>query len=251
MVFSNKVVLITGASAGIGKASARAFAKAGARVIINGASDKGAAVAAEIERAGGSAHFAQGDVADVDVCRALVATAVELYGRLDILVNNAGIVPVGDVTGFDEDGFDRAVDINVKSVFFLSQAAVRQMRKQGGGVIVNTGSIAGLIGPKNRALYSLTKGALISLTRAMAADHAREGIRVNCVCPGMVMSPSLQARIDDTPDPQKTLEAFGDGIPLGRIGDADEIAQMILLAASDEAGFMTGSILTIDGGASL
>ncbi len=244
--FTGKAVLITGASAGIGYEAAKLFLGGGAVVAVNGASARGAAVAEEL-----GAIFLQGDIADIGTCRGLIRKTVEAFGRIDILVNNAGLVPVGTALDADEEQYDRAFDVNVKGAFFLSKFAIERMRTQGGGAIVNTGSIAGLIGPKNRAVYAATKGALIAMTRAMAADHASDNIRVNCVCPGMVMSPSLEERIAATADPEKTRSQFESAIPLGRIGSAAEAAMMICVAASAETGFMTGSVLTIDGGASL
>ena len=251
MNFKNKAVLITGGWTGIGKAAAVAFAKAGAFVAINGSSAGGEQAVDELLKFAGKAIYLRGDVSDVKTCRELIKQTVKEFGRLDILVNNAGIVPVGTVSDIDEETWDRAMDVNAKGTFFLSKYAVEQMRKQGGGVIVNTGSVAGMIGPKNRAAYSATKGAVISLTRAMAADHVRENIRVNCVCPGMTVSDSLEKRISEAPDPQKAREDFCKSIPMGRMAAPDEIAQAILFSACDEGSFMTGSVILMDGGASL
>ena len=248
MDFKDRAALITGSSSGIGYEAAGLFIRHGARVAINGASLAGAEAA---EALGNRAVFLRGDVGNMEDCRRLIHETIRMFGRLDVLVNNAGIVPVGAATEIDEAAFDRAFAVNVKAAFFLSKLAIEHMKGRGGGVIVNTGSIAGLTGPKNRALYSATKGALISMTRAMAADHAGDNIRVNCVCPGMVWSESLARRIAAAPDPAAAEEAFRGAIPAGRIGKASEAAYMILVAASDEAGFMTGSVLTIDGGASL
>ncbi len=249
--FSGKTVLVTGASAGIGRETAFLFAEGGARVAVNSLSARGETVCGALRAEGHEALFLQGDVADVHTCLLLVQKTVKAFGRLDILVNNAGIVPVGTAPEISEDAFDRAFSVNVKGAFFLSRYAIAQMLPQGGGVIVNVGSIAGLIGPRNRAAYAATKGALISMTRAMAADHAADNIRINCVCPGMVMSESLQGRIAATVDPQRTREKFEAAIPVGRIGSAREAAMLIVMAASGETPYMTGSVLTIDGGSSL
>ena len=248
MDFTNRVVLVTGSSTGIGLETARLFHQSGASVVINGASERGWDIAKQF---GVRALFLRADVGQVEQCRQLVKDTICAFGRLDVLVNNAGIVPVGTVQDVDEADFDQAFSVNVKSAFFLSQYAVAEMKRQGGGVIINIASVAGLIGPKNRALYSATKGAMISLTRAMASDHAKDNIRVNCVCPGMVKSESLIQRINAMPDPIAAEANFKNAIPIGRIGNVTEIAHMILTAASQETGFMTGSILTIDGGASL
>ncbi|MBR4421862.1 MAG: SDR family oxidoreductase, partial [Erysipelotrichaceae bacterium] len=163
----------------------------------------------------------------------------------------AGIVPAGTVLDFSEKDFDKAFDVNVKSVFFLSKMFLEHMLENGRGNIVNIASIAGLIGPKNRALYSASKGAVISLTRAMAMDHADTGVRINCICPGMVYSPSLEKRIEATDDPEETYRIFRNIIPMKRIGTVEEIAQAVLFVTGDENSFMTGSIINVDGGAGL
>lgn len=252
MNFINRNILITGSSAGIGMASAELFLKSGATVIVNGASLNGEKVAEEFnEKYGGRAIFIRADVSKVNECQRLYEESIKYCGSIDVLVNCAGIVPVGTLLDFDEEEFDKAFDTNVKSAFFLSQVVAKGMIKRGSGIIVNVASIAGLTGPKNRALYSATKGALISLTRAMASDFAGTGVRVNCVCPGMVYSPSLKRRIDNTDNPEKTHQIFVSNIPIKHIGSVEEIAESICFAASFENSFMTGSIITVDGGASL
>ncbi len=252
MDFRNKNVVITGSSAGIGKAAAESYMKYGANVIINGASFVGSKVAAELnDRYEGEAAFIRADLRRMEDVRYLYEESMRIFGNIDILVNCAGIVPSGTVLDFDEEDYEEAFAVNVRSVFFLSQLYVEHMLKNGSGNIVNIGSIAGLIGPRNRALYATTKGAIISLTRAMASDFADTGIRINCICPGMVDSPSLRQRIADAPDPEKTRQNFQNGIPMKRIGSVEEIAEMICFVSSKENGFMTGSVITIDGGASL
>lgn len=253
MNFSNKNIIITGSSAGIGKASAELFIKQGANVIINGASLNGQKVQEELKEKYPSSKviFVQADVSKISECEKLFNKAIEEFKTIDVLVNCAGIVPSGTVLDFSEEEYDEAFDINVKSTFFLSKLVVKHMIENKKGVICNVGSIAGLIGPKNRALYSATKGAIISLSRAMASDYAGTGVRINCVCPGMVYSPSLKKRIDATDDPEKTHKQFEEAIPIKRIGQVEEIAQTICFACSEENSFMTGSIITVDGGASL
>ncbi len=251
MSFQNKTVLITGGSAGIGRATALAFARAGANLCVNGTSARGEALIPLLEAAGARAIYVRGDVADCNFCDFLVDSTVKRFGGLDVVVNCAGIVPQGTVLDLDEASYERAFGVNVRGLLFVSRAAITQMLPQKSGVIVNVASVAGLIGAKNRALYSATKGAVISFTRALAADFAADGIRANCVCPGMVESPSLAGRIAATPDPAATRSAFEKSIPIGRLGRAEEIARAILFSASDENAFMTGSIVTLDGGASL
>lgn len=252
MNFQNKNVVITGSSAGIGKACAELYMRSGANVIINGASYNGRDVAQELdERYEGKAVFIQADLSNMSDVEYLYEQSLKEFGKIDILVNCAGVVPVGTVLDLTEKDFDEVFDLNVKSIFFLSKMFLEHMIEHGSGNIVNIASIAGLIGPKNRALYSASKGAIISLTRAMAADHADTGVRINCICPGMVYSPSLKKRIENTEDPEKTFRDFSDNIPVKRIGTAEEIAQMVCFVSSDENSFMTGSIVTVDGGASL
>lgn len=252
MNFSNKNIIITGSSAGIGKASAEMFMSYGANVVINGASLNGKKVAEELNcKYSSKAIFIQADISKVEECEKLFNESLKQLGKIDVLVNCAGIVPVGTVLDFDEEEYNNAFDINVKGTLFMSQLLIKHFLENGKGNIVNVGSIAGLIGPKNRALYSATKGAMISFTRALASDFVDKNIRVNCVCPGMVYSPSLEERINNTENPEVTLEQFKNNIPIKRIGTVEEIAANICFVASDENSYMTGSIITIDGGASL
>lgn len=252
MNFSNKNIIITGSSAGIGKASAEMFMSYGANVVINGASLNGMKVAEELNsKYSSKAIFIQADISKVEECKKLFDESVKQLGKIDVLVNCAGIVPAGTILDFNEDEYNEAFDINVKGTFFMSQLLVEHFLENGKGNIVNVGSIAGLIGPKNRALYSATKGAMISLSRSLASDYADKNIRVNCVCPGMVYSPSLKQRIDNTENPELTHKQFENNVPIKRIGSVEEIAANICFVASDENSYMTGSIITIDGGASL
>lgn len=252
MKLKNKKVIITGSSAGIGLATASLFLKEGAYVVINGSSDNGKKVCADLKKKYGErVIFIKADVSKMEDVNKLYKETLKKFKDIDILINCAGIVPEGTVLDVNEEEYDKAFDINVKGAFFLSKLVSKYFLEKGEGNIINVGSIAGIIGPKNRALYSATKGALISLTRAMASDFADKNIRVNCVCPGMVHSPSLQKRIDASKDPKETLKNFKNNIPIKRIGDAKEIATTILFMASDENKFMTGSIINVDGGASL
>ncbi|MBR5755401.1 MAG: SDR family oxidoreductase [Erysipelotrichaceae bacterium] len=252
MDYRSTNVVVTGSSAGIGKATAESYMKNGANVIIHGASLKGEEVARELnEKYDSKATFIRADLAKMEDVRYLYEESVRTLGKVDILVNCAGIVPAGTVLDFSEKDFDEAFDVNVKSVFFLSKMFLEHMLENGRGNIVNIASIAGLIGPKNRALYSASKGAVISLTRAMAMDHADTGVRINCICPGMVYSPSLEKRIEATDDPEETYRIFRNNIPMKRIGTVEEIAQAVLFVTGDENSFMTGSIINVDGGAGL
>ncbi len=252
MPFAGKSVLITGAGSGIGRATALLFAKSGARVAINNVSlQKGNEVMELIKSIGAEACYAPGDISVAETARAVVEKTVTAFGKLDILVNNAGIVIGGRVDNTSEEDLDRTLRVNVRGTFLVSKYAVQEMKKRGGGVIVNVASVAAIKGIPDRAAYSASKGALVSLTKAMAADYIKDNIRVNCVCPGTTFTEGLAERIKASPDPEAALAEFVKRQPMGRLGKEEEIAHAILFAACDEAAFMTGSIITIDGGASI
>jgi NAD(P)-dependent dehydrogenase (short-subunit alcohol dehydrogenase family) len=252
MPFAGKSVLITGAGSGIGRATALLFAKSGARVAINNVSlQKGNEVMELIKSIGAEACYAPGDISVAETARAVVEKTLTAFGKLDILVNNAGIVIGGRVDNTSEEDLDRTLRVNVRGTFLASKYAVQEMKKRGGGVIVNVASVAAIKGIPDRAAYSASKGALVSLTKAMAADYIKDNIRVNCVCPGTTFTEGLAERIKASPDPEAALAEFVRRQPMGRLGKEEEIAHAILFAACDEAAFMTGSIITIDGGASI
>lgn len=246
-MFQSKTVIITGSGAGIGRAAALQFASCGANVVVNSRSDSGQSVCDEILSAGHSAVFIPADVAAADGARRLVEAAAARFGGIDVLVNNAGIVPSGSVETITEEEWNRAMDVNVKSVYLMSKYALPYLRRSK-GVIVNTVSTVAIKGVVNRALYSATKGAVLSLSRSMAAEYVQDGIRINCVCPGTVMTPSFQKRVSRAEDPEQALRDFIARQPMGRLGTADEIASAMLFAASDRVSFMTGTNLVVDGG---
>ena len=248
MRLKDKVALITGSSVGIGQRAALLFAREGAKLAINSQSPRGEAVVEEIAGAGGRAVFAQGKVEDPADAQRMVDRTVDEFGRLDILVNNAGIVIPGTVDDTTIEDWDRTMAVNVRGVFLVSQAAVQHMLRQGGGTIIHVASVAGVKGLKDRAAYCASKGAVVALTRAMAADYVDRNIRVNCINPGTTLTPSLQDRINAFDDPEEAKKMFVSRQPMGRLGDPDEIAAGILYLASDEASFMTGTTLNIDGG---
>ncbi|MFH1571103.1 MAG: glucose 1-dehydrogenase [Gemmatimonadota bacterium] len=248
MKLQNKVALITGASVGIGQATALLFAREGARVAVNSQSDRGQAVVDQIKGAGGQAVFVRGQVEEPEGARAMVEATVKAFGRLDILVNNAGIVLPGRCENTSLEDFDRTMAVNVRGVFLVSKYAVEQMLRQGGGAIVHNASVAATKGLKDRFAYTASKGAVWALTRAMAMDYIRQNIRVNCVNPGTTLTPSLQGRIDAFDDPVAAKAMFVERQPMGRLGTPEEIAAAILYLASDEAGFTTGATLAVDGG---
>jgi NAD(P)-dependent dehydrogenase (short-subunit alcohol dehydrogenase family) len=251
MRFADKVVIITGSGKGIGRETAIMFAREGAKVIVNSLTAKNGEKTLRMVREYSQGIYVRGDVSLSADSENIVKKTVDEFGRLDILVNNAGIVIPGRVDNTSEEDWDKTINVNVKGVFLVSKYAIIQMKKQGHGIIVNVSSVAGVKGIKDRAAYGASKGAIVALTKAMAADYIKENIRINCICPGTIYTDSLQDRIDAFDDAEKAMQDFLDRQPLGRFGKVEEIASAILYAASENAGFMQGSILTIDGGMSI
>ncbi len=249
MRFRGKVVLVTGAGVGIGRATAILFGREGARVAVNSLTPAhGQETLRLLQEAGGQGIYIQGDVSIAADARRLVEETVKAFGRMDILVNNAGIVLPGRVDNISEEDWDRTIAVNLKGVFLVSKFAIPEMRKAGGGVIVHNASVAATRGLKDRGAYTASKGGVWALTKAMAADYLAENIRVNCVCPGTIDTPSLERRIQAFADPGKARAEFIARQPMGRLGRDEEIAAAILFAASDEAAFMNGATIAIDGG---
>lgn len=246
---SGKVAFITGGGTGIGRACALAFAREGARVVVAGRRPGPLeAVVAEIQRAGGEAAAVACDIVDsASVARAL-AVAVKRFEALHILVNNAGALLVANIEGTTEAEWDQIMSVNLKGTFLVSKAVLPELRRAGGGAIVNIASILGLVAMKNRAAYTASKGGVIALTKAMALDHAHENIRVNCICPTIVETELVQSLFSTQPDPEAARQSRRDMLPLGRIGQPEDVAQMALYLASDESSFVTGAALPLDGG---
>ncbi|WP_448521389.1 SDR family NAD(P)-dependent oxidoreductase [Pseudothermotoga sp.] len=250
MNFEGKVVLITGAGSGIGRKAAIMFAERGAKVAVNDISvERGNETVEMIKKNGGVAIFVHGDVSKASEAEKIVKQTVHEFNRLDILVNNAGIVPSGKVEDLTEEDFERTMAINVKGPMFLAKYAVAEMKKVGGGVIVNVSSVAALKGIPNRCVYSVSKAALLGLTKSLAIDYVKDNIRVNAVCPGTTYSQGLAERVRASKDPDAVLAEMIARQPVGRLAKEEEIAFAILFAACDEAAFMTGSYIVIDGGA--
>lgn len=237
----NKAALITGAGSGIGAAIAETFALAGARVFVTDRDEKaGRSVAERI----GKAEFLALDVAQEDQCE----RAAQRVGQLDVLVNNAGIGHVGTMLQTTGADMDRLYAVNVRGVFNVSKAFLPKMVARKYGVIVNIASIGGIVGVRDRLAYCTTKFAVVGLTKSMALDHALEGIRVNCICPGRVETPFVSARLKEYPDPEKAYKEMASTQAIGRMAKPEEIASAALYLASDESAFITGTALLIDGG---
>ena len=250
MDLSGKVGLVTGSTTGIGEASARAFAKAGATIMLHGRNaERGAAVLAELQAAGTEADLAIGDVADPAFCQSLVDQCVERFGRIDVLVNNAGILPEGSAPDTTNETWMSCMQVNVNAVFMLSRAAVGHMVKQGGGNIVNVSSEWGLNGEQGFVAYCTSKAAVMQMTRCMALDHAAQGIRINAVCPGEIHTQMVDEWLASKGgDPVENLAGLAAGIPMRRVAQPAEVAACVLFLASDASSYVTGTNLTVDGG---
>jgi NAD(P)-dependent dehydrogenase (short-subunit alcohol dehydrogenase family) len=249
MRLANKVALITGGTSGIGRTTAVLFAKEGARIAITGRNEmRGLAVVEEIEAASGTAIFIRSDVRSAAECRQAVEQTLQAFGRLDILFNNAGVFYPNTVPNSTEEEWDLTLDICLKGTYLMSKFALQAMLAQKSGVIINNSSGWGLVGGNAAAAYCAAKGGVVLLTKAMAIDHGPQGIRVNCVCPGDVDTPMLPEDARRRGMKWEDYLATASDRPMGRIGKPEEIAAAVLFLASDEAHFITGAVLAVDGG---
>jgi 2-keto-3-deoxy-L-fuconate dehydrogenase len=243
-----KTAFVTGAGSGIGEATAHALAAAGAMVFVADRDETGGMrVTNAIRTAGGHAEYYRLDVTDESAC-ASASDHVNLHGDLDILVNNAGVGHVGTILQAAGADLDRLYVVNVRGVFNVSKAFIGGMLARRRGSIVNIASIGGIVGIRDRLAYCTTKFAVVGLTKSMALDHAIDGVRVNCICPARVETPFVSARIKEYPDPEAAYREMTASQPVGRMGRPEEIASAVVYLASDEATFITGSALIIDGG---
>lgn len=247
----NKVALITGGTRGMGRAIAELFAREDASVVINGRNRQlGEAVVEGIAQNGGEALFIQGDVSAPDVNRLLVEKTVSEYGKLDILIPNAGVLGLGSVTVVEEETWHRTLDTNLNAVFYLLRAAIPEMKKTDTtGSVVVTGSIAAHKGFPNHAAYCASKGAVESLVRQAAVDYA-PGIRINLIQPGPVETQLYEDSAVAFPNPETILDEVPENLPMKRTGTPEDVAQTVLFLASEESSWITGSVISIDGGAS-
>jgi NAD(P)-dependent dehydrogenase (short-subunit alcohol dehydrogenase family) len=250
-----QVAIVTGAGSGIGRATALAFVKEGARVVVADYNLEAAQETvkligelADVAEAGSKALAFKVNVSRADETAELVRFTLSSFGKLDILVNNAGVGVPGTVLTTSEDDWDRIFAVNVKGIYQCSRAAIPAMIEQGGGTIVNLSSIAAIVAVVDRAAYGASKGAVLALTKAMAADHVKDNIRVNCVCPGTIDTPWVERMVQNYADPQEARQKMVARQPVGRLGTPEEIAEAILYLASPLASFATGSALIIDGG---
>jgi 2-keto-3-deoxy-L-fuconate dehydrogenase len=248
----DKIALVTGAASGIGEAIANTLSGAGAFVYIADLDDEnGQRVTEGITGANSGAEFLKLNIADGQECQRAAERVHSDHGRLDILVNNAGIGHVGTILETSSEDIDRLYSVNVRGMFDLTRAFLPKMIERKRGVIINLSSIGGIVAIKDRLAYCTTKFAVVGFTKCLALDHALDGIRANCICPGRVETPFVKARINEYPDPEKAYREMAATQALGRMAAPDEIAASVLYLASDEAAFVTGTALVIDGGFSV
>jgi NAD(P)-dependent dehydrogenase (short-subunit alcohol dehydrogenase family) len=239
---SGKAAIITGGGSGIGKAIAQAFVREGAKVVIAGRDGK------KLERAvaeiGAECLAVSADVSKTNDVQKLVSSAIDRFRHINILVNNAAVLLPGTAESLSEEDFDQTFAVNVRGLWLLSRAVLPHMRASGGGSIVNIASVLSMVGARNRVAYAASKGAVMAMTKAMALDHAAENIRVNCICPGIVAT-EMVARFNLDENARRQRVAMH---PMGRFGQPEDVASTAVFLASDESGWTTGSVITVDGG---
>lgn len=250
MLFAGKACIVTGATSGIGRAIALELASQRADLLLVGRNEsRGLEALAELRSLGAAASFMPVDVAQPESARAVIESALGVYGRIDVLVNNAGILINGTALDCTDEDWNRVMEVNLSAAFRLSRAVLPQMLQQGSGSIVNIASDWALMGARGATAYCVSKAALAQLTRCMALDYATAGIRVNAVCPGETDTPMLDLAFPGN-DRDRKVRALAASIPLGRVARVEEIARVVAFVASADASFMTGALIPVDGGTS-
>jgi len=245
MRLENKIAIITGAGSGIGRGIALTFIREGAKVVVADWSEKGGQETVDlIKGQGGEAVFVKTDVSKAEDIERMVGVCLKEYGKVDILINNAGIAKMGPLHETSEADWDAVMNVNLKSVFLASKAVIPEMLKQGKGKVVNTASIAGLVGFETAGAYCASKGGIIALTRVMALEYAKNKINVNAIAPGIIKTAMTKDMLQD----QTTKAGFEAQTPYPRLGEPEDIAMAALYLASDESDFVTGEVLVVDGG---
>ena len=245
--FPNKVALITGGASGLGRATALAFGQADAKVVVSDVSEEGGQETVEMIRsAGGEATFVRTDVTNPTEVADLVRSAVHAYGRIDFALNNAGIGgPMMPMHEYPDDAWRTVLDVNLSGVWYCMKYEIQQMLEQGGGSIVNLASIAGLIGAPRLSAYAASKHAVVGLTKTVALEYVRQGIRINAICPGWTDTPMVR---DPTAEDKTLTDRLTAGVPARRLGKPEEMAAAVLYLCSEESAFMVGHAMVLDGG---
>ena len=249
MRFAKKIAVVTGGAGGVGRALIRKLTGEGAAVMVADLSAGGCrSLVEEIGAAGGDIDFVAGDVRDREYCERVVAETVSHFGGVDILFNNAGIIPRGTILETSDEMWRAALDVNLTAMFYLCRAAIPAMKERGGGAIVNTSSVWGVYPGPGHIAYCTSKGAVASFTKSLGRDHAPDGIRVNAVCPHEINTPMLRSGFERRGlDPQKAVEALNRTVPLGHIAEPEEIADVMVFLASDEARYIAGETVEVTG----